>query len=123
MIPDFNNVYGEIHTPQGLQRALAAVQLLVGQDRAYIYRSGYNGAETLHVRTADAEFDSEPFGGTGHLISGGVAGSPEEVVVYIRSLSDALEKVGVEYRFEVYDERRLFAEVAHAPDQRNESAS
>src|SRR6516162_219644 len=48
MIPG-NNVYGEIIAPHGLETVLRAVEPLATGGRAYIYRSSYSGAETLHL--------------------------------------------------------------------------
>jgi hypothetical protein len=59
MIPEGNNVYGIITAPQGLEPVLRAVEQVVGEGRASIYRSQFNGSETLCLRSESADFESE----------------------------------------------------------------
>lgn len=104
MIPDGNNVYGHIVSSQGLQSALRAVKRLIGEDRAYIYKSQFNGAETLHFGTDSIQFDSTPLEEAGrHLLNGGVGGSLEDVVEFVEAMSRLFTEEGIEHRFEVYD--------------------
>jgi hypothetical protein len=111
MIPG-NNVYGEIIAPHGLETVLRAVEPLATGGRAYIYRSSYSGAETLHLVSDQVNFESDPLGAGEHLFNGGVGGSLDGVVDFVRALSDALHKAGIEHRFEVYDdEHNLVQEV------------
>lgn len=105
MIPDFNNVYGHIVVSNGLQPVLRVVNGLVGEGRAYIKKSQFNGAETLRIGTDNVNFESTPLEDAGrHLLSGGVGGSLEEVVEFVRALSRSLAQDGIEHRFEVYDD-------------------
>jgi hypothetical protein len=108
MLPEGNNVYGLIAAPQGLQPVLRAVERVVGGSRAYIKRSGCDGAETLHLRSDSADFESNHLdGGVQHLLSGGAGGSLEEVVAFVRALSESLSRSGIEHSFEVYDDQQL----------------
>jgi hypothetical protein len=112
MIPEGNNVYGIISAPQGLEPVLRAVEQVVGGGRAYIYRSQFNGSHTLRLRSESADFESDYLDdGVRHLFSGGVGGSLEEVVGFVRLLSGSLSRSGVEHSFEVYDDQQLFQRI------------
>src|SRR5687768_17562030 len=103
MMPERNNVWGILTAPQGMEPVLHAVEHLVARGRASIRRSGYNGAETLRLSTDQVDFESTPLeDGHQHLFSGGVAGSPEDVVAFIQALSNALHKAGIEHSFDPY---------------------
>ncbi len=105
MIPEGNNVYGIITAPQGLQPILRAVEQVAGSGRAYIYRSQFNGAETLHLRSESVNFKSDYLDdGIRHLFNGGVGGSLEEVLGFVRALSESLSRSGIEHSFEVYED-------------------
>lgn len=106
MLPDANNVYGHVVAPQGLAPVLAAVRPLSTGGRALLNTSGYDGTTTLHLETETLDLATTPLGGGRHLFNGGVAGTADEVVARVQSLSAALSAVGVEHGFEVYDESR-----------------
>lgn len=115
MIPDKSNVFGTITAPQGLQSVLRALGHLVVEGRAHVYRSQFNGAETLRLHLEWAEMESSPLdNGIQHLFNGGVGGSLEEVVGFIHALSDALQSGGIEHRFEIYDEDQQLVHVIPA---------
>lgn len=104
MVPDTNNVYGQLVALDGLRPVLRAVEATLGPGAASVYRSGYDRAETLRIRCDTAEFESIALpGGIEYLLNGAVGGSPEEVVLFLRRLSAALVEVRVEHSFEVYD--------------------
>src|ERR1700722_17243285 len=85
-MPDGNNVYGPVIAPQGLQPILRAMMPLVGEKRAYIYRSQFIGAVTLTISTDTADFGSTLLEyGSRHLLNGGCAGVLDDVVVFVRS--------------------------------------
>ncbi len=44
-----------------------------------------------------------PLDKTSHLFSGGVTGTPDRVVAFVRAMSEALTVAGVEHTFEVCD--------------------
>jgi hypothetical protein len=105
MIPEANNVYSIITAPEGMEPVLRAIKGLAAGGRASIYQSGYNGAETLRLRSDRVDFESVPLeDGVQHLFNGGVGGSLEEVVDFVRALSEALHQARIEHRFEIYDE-------------------
>lgn len=108
MIPKGNNVYGVITAAQGLEPALRAIEQMVTGGQAYIYRSQFNGAETLRLRSVTADFDSDHLcDGVQHSFNGGVDGSLEEVIHFVRRLSELLSRSGIEHSFEVYDDQQL----------------
>ena len=108
MIPEGNNVYGIITAPQGLEPVLRAIEQVVGGGRASIYRSQFNGSETLRLRSESADFESDPLDdGVQHLFNGGVGGSLEKVVAFVRALSESLSRSGIEHSFEVYEGQQL----------------
>jgi hypothetical protein len=107
MTSEGNNVYGLITAPQGLQPVLRAVEQAISGGRVYIKRSGFNGAETLRIRSESADFETDSLGGEEHLFNGGVGGSLEEVVAFVRALSESLSRSGIEHSFEVYDDQQL----------------
>jgi hypothetical protein len=112
MIPEGNNVYGEMTAPQGLEPILRAVEEVVGVSQAHIYRSQFNGAETLPIRSDSAIFKSDRLGdGIEHLFNGAVGGSLEEVVDFVRALSATLSRSGIVHSFEVYDDQQLVREI------------
>lgn len=106
MPPDGNNVYGRVVTTTGLGPVLRAVQRIVGEGRAFIHTSQFDGAETLHFATDDADFESTPLGDGSHLLNGGVGGTPDEAVAFVRALSQAFAEAGTDHRFEVYDDQQ-----------------
>lgn len=104
---DTNNVYGIIMAPEGLEPSLQAIKHLVPGGRASIYRSGYNGAETLRLCSQRVEFESDPLeDGVQHLFDGGVSGSLEEIVEFVQQLSKSLQTAGTKRHFEVYDAKQ-----------------
>jgi hypothetical protein len=107
MIPDCNNVHGLMTARHSLTPVLGAVERLVGSGgRATHYRSGFDGAKSLEFVTESAEFASAPLGGGEHLLNGGVGGTLEDVLAFVRALSGVLSEAEVEHRFEVSDDRR-----------------
>jgi hypothetical protein len=108
MIREGNNVYGIVTAPQGLEHVLRAVEQVVGGGRASIYRSHFNGSETLRLRSESADFESDHLDdGVQHLFSGSVDGSLEEVVALVLLLSESLSRSGIEHSFEVHDDQQL----------------
>ncbi len=111
--PGSNNVYGLIAPASNdLRPLLEVLRPLADGGKLYIYKSGFNGAETLHLRTESADLESEPLEETGvHLFNGGIAGTPQEVAAYVCRVAELLSSVGTEYALEVYDsEQNLHAE-------------
>jgi hypothetical protein len=114
-MPDGNNVYGQIVSPDGLQPILRAARRLVGDGRASIYKAQFNGAETLRFTTETVDFESIPLKqGDRHLLNGGITGDSSEVVSFVEAMSRLLQEAGIEHSFEVYDaEKNLVRTVPH----------
>ena len=68
--------------------------------------SGYDGSETLHLRIPTADFLTTPLEDGSHLFSGGVGGTPQELLGFVQAMSGALAAAGIEHTFEVYDAGR-----------------
>ncbi len=108
---EVDNVYGVITAEQGVRHVLRAVEHLFAGGRTSVNRSSDHGAETLRLRSDQAEFESEPLAdGVQHLFNGTVGGPLEQVLGFVRSLSEALRTAGIEHRFEVYDENQDLAQ-------------
>lgn len=109
MMPDGNNVSGIITAPDGLEPVLRAVAPSVTDGRVWIYRSQFNGAETLRLQSESVDFESTPLGEVQqHLFNGGVAGTLDEVCSFICQLSYSLFQAGIEHSFEIYDDQQQF---------------
>jgi hypothetical protein len=113
MLPDRNNVYGEIRAARGLKPVLETIAELVGdRGRASVRRSGYDGSETLEFENESVDFESTPAGVRAeHLLTGGVGGTIEDVLAFVGALSAALSEVGVAHRLEVYDDQHKLVRV------------
>ena len=110
--PDGNNVYGIVCAPGGLKAILSIAQSLVGNDLASIYVSGYDGAATLRFSSDECDFESTPLGQNDeHLLNGGVAGCSDNVVEFVRVLSERLTQAAIANRFEVYDDDGVLLKV------------
>ena len=111
MIPAGNNVYGVLKPPVKLKVVLAGATSVHQWGKAHIYVSGYDGARTIHLRSESADFDSNPIGSGEHLFNGAVGGTPDEVIAFVKRLSEAFTERGVAHQLEVYDaDRQLVAE-------------
>jgi hypothetical protein len=96
-----NNVYSQIVAPHGLHPVLQCVIRLVGEGQASTYKSQFNGAETLHFSTDVLDFESIPLeDGSRHLLNGGVSGTLDDVVGFVRAMSKLFIEAGIEHRFE-----------------------
>jgi hypothetical protein len=104
MGPRHNNVYGQIVAPDGLRPVLRAVEAVAGPGCASAYRDRASDTERLRLRSDTADLESLPLpGGMEHLFNGAVAGSTESVLAFVRALSGALTKEGIDHNFEVLD--------------------
>ncbi len=105
-LPDFNNVYGQLYGLDGLAIVRDVATAVSGIEKVSIYVSGFDGAETLTIAGERIDFESQSLGASQHLLNGGVAGTVDEVIRFVRSLSRALTDAGVEHSFEVYNEEQ-----------------
>ena len=95
---------GYVVAPMGLQSVLQAVRRITAGCKADIYRSHFNGAETLHFSTASADFETTPLDyRTRHLLNGGASGNLQEVVALSKPCPKCLPRAGIEHSFEVYN--------------------
>ena len=102
--PDYDNVYGHVVAPNGLQPILDVVRRLIGECRASIKTSQFNGAETLRFSTDAVDFESTPLkDGSQHLLNGGVGGDLSDVLAFVKTMSRLLTEASIEHSFEVYD--------------------
>jgi hypothetical protein len=112
MIPDGNDVYGQVTAPMGLELVLQAVRRVTGEGKGHLYRSQFSGATTLRFSTENVDFESTPLDdGRQHLFNGAVGGSLVHVTTFARSLSAMLADLGIENRFEVYDDENNLVQV------------
>ena len=104
----FNNVYGEVVAPDGLQPVRLAAEAALGPGTASVFRSKAGGAETLRIRTDAADLESLPLpGGIEHLLNGAVSGTADEVAAWAEAVSAALAEAGIEHQFNVHDGTRV----------------
>ena len=107
-IPRTNNVYGQLVAPGGLQPVLVAIEALLGPGCASLFHTRAGAGETLRIRSDTSDFESLPLpGGMEYLLNGAVAGSVDEVMVFVRALSAQLTESNIEHTFEVHDGRRV----------------
>lgn len=102
-VPDGNNVYA-ILAVHGLAKVGKAARRACGPEAVSLYRSGYDGTDTLRIRTASADFETTHLGDDEYLLSGGVGGFVGEVKAFVCRLSESLAAEGVTHQFEVYDD-------------------
>jgi hypothetical protein len=104
MIPDSNNVYGQIEAPNGLEPIRFALASWLGSSAVSIYKSSYDGSESIRLRTTRAEFASTPLKNGCHLLNGCVEGNLTTIESFIANLSRHLEWIGVKHSFEIHDD-------------------
>lgn len=105
--PDSNNVYGHVACDGRLPELAQLLRTFLGvsTNEVSIKTSQFDGAQTLRLRTANAEFDAY-LAGTDRkfLFNGTVAGNAEEVRSFVSELHRALVDSGFQPRLEVYDD-------------------
>lgn len=80
----------------------------------YVYKSQFDGSETLNVRTEEYEFEARKAKEEKTwLLNGSVAGERDDILTAIKLLSSQLHWAGYETKFEIYD--REFNCVAEYP--------
>jgi len=112
MMPEGNNVCGILTAPDGLVPVLRAIEATVTDGRVWIYRSQFNGAETLRLQSESVDFESTPLNeGHQHLFNGGVAGTLDEVCSVVCQLSFVLSEAGIEHSFEISNDQQLLRRI------------
>ncbi|QDV15471.1 hypothetical protein Pan153_00850 [Gimesia panareensis] len=110
-IPDSNNVYGCITSLDGLAFVRDAVNKLEEVNEACISVSGYDGSESLILRSDLIDFESEPLENGQHLLNGAIAGTINEIISFVSKLSHTLSEAGIEHHFEIYNAEELVKEI------------
>jgi hypothetical protein len=117
-LPAASNVFGYLGSSIGLGPVAAALcsRLGMSPDEVKVYRSGFNGAETLRVETSSCSLEAHPaqLADTWHF-NGAVAGAPHEIFATLLPIALQLTWAGFSARFEIYDESFEF--VAECPGE------
>ena len=107
MLPDANNVFGEIIAPCGLVPVRRAIEQAFEGVRTSVYRSQYDGSESLRLQADCFELESTPDSGCQHFFNGAVGGSPDDIAEFATRLAATLEAAGVSSVFEIYDDQQV----------------
>ncbi|WP_289535851.1 hypothetical protein [Pseudomonas sp. SO81] len=116
-IPESNNVYGLLTCPESLEEPARVLRqtLALGSDDVVVKKSQFDGAQSLVFSAAQADFKA--YGATEegeYLFNGAVAGTAEEVCLFVQELHSALTQAGYRIRFEVYDAQQNCIAEFHA---------
>ncbi|MEL6438127.1 MAG: hypothetical protein AAFQ80_02555 [Cyanobacteria bacterium J06621_8] len=110
-LPITNNVYGFLYSKVGLRDVAKVLQdfLELSEKQAYIYKSQFDGNETLKIRTEAYEFETQSLEEEDKwLFNGAVAGDIDSIKVILKEICDTLKIKGYEANFEIYDENCEF---------------
>ncbi|MEL4895770.1 hypothetical protein [Crocosphaera sp. Alani8] len=110
-LPITNNVYGCLYSKVGLRDVAKVLRDFLGlsEKQAYIYKSQFDGNETLKIRTKAYEFETQNLKeGDKWLFNGAVAGDIDLIKATLREICDSLKFKGYEANFEIYDENFEF---------------
>lgn len=110
-LPITNNVYGFLYSKIGLKDAATVLRNYLGlsEKQAYIYKSQYDGDETLKIRTEAYEFETQSLKEEDTwLFNGAVAGDIDSIKATLKEICDPLKFKGYEANFEIYDENFEF---------------
>lgn len=106
-LPSPNNVYGFLFSRTSLEKVAEVLRSRLGltKTEVYVYRSGFDGSETLKVRTEAYEFETQKAKENNTwLFSGSVAGNLDEILTVLKLLSSHLRWAGYDTKFEIYDQ-------------------
>jgi hypothetical protein len=107
VLPPVNNVYGYLYSKTGLQEVAKLLRSHLGltEEEILIYKSRFDGNETLKIRLKACEFETQSLKeGNKWLFNGAVAGDIDSIEATLKTLSDPLHWAGYETSFEIYDE-------------------
>ena len=110
-LPIANNVYGFLYSKIGLRDAAKVLRNCLGlsEKQAYIYKSQFDGDETLKIRTEVYEFETQSLKeGDKWLFNGAVAGDIDSIKAILKEICAPLKFKGYEANFEIYDENFEF---------------
>lgn len=110
-LPITNNVYGFLYSKTGLRNAAKVFRDYLGlsEKQAYIYKSQFDGNETLKIRTEAYEFETQSLKeGDKWLFNGAVAGDIDSIKALLKEICDPLNAKGYKANFEIYDKNFEF---------------
>lgn len=106
-LPPANNVYGYLYSKTGLPDVAKVLRNYLGlsEKQIYIYRSQFNGNETLKIKMETCELETQSLKeGDKWLFNGAVAGDINSIKATLKEICDPLRLKGYETNFEIYDE-------------------
>jgi hypothetical protein len=106
-LPDTNNVYGHFSSHANLEKLAAILRrrLFFDEDEVTVYKSSFDGCQTIRITNQIAEFESTKFDNEGtYSLNGAVAGSEKEIFDFVSNLFTVLKQHGYNPVFEIYDE-------------------
>ncbi len=106
-LPPANNVYGYLYSKKGLRDVAKVLRNYLGlsEKQIFIYRSQFDGNETLKIRMEMCELETQSLKeGDKWLFNGAVAGDIESIKATLKEIYDPLRRKGYETNFEIYDE-------------------
>lgn len=105
-LPSPNNVYGSLISTTSLEKVADILRSHLGLTKleASVYKSQFDRQETLQIRTAGYEFDTQKIAEENTwLLNGSVAGDLAEILIVLKYLSDPLNRSDYQTKFEVCD--------------------
>lgn len=105
-LPDSNNVYSTIAAPVNIALAEHVLKTQFPDAKVWTYRSGYNGATTIHVESDEADFEGYPTSdeeSPDYLFNGVLAGEDSQVIAKVESILKSFENAGFTMTIEAYD--------------------
>jgi hypothetical protein len=106
-LPPANNVYGYLYSKTGLRDVAKLLRNHLGlsEQQIYIYKSQFDGNETLMIKTETCELETQSLKeGDKWLFNGAVAGDIDSIKSTLKEICDPLRHKGYETKFEIYDE-------------------
>ena len=106
-IPEHNNVYGRLECVGRIEELTELVRnhLALTASDIWLKKSHFDGAETIVIRSNNADFNAYTGKADGELLfNGAVAGNDQEVQKFVQELHRALKTAGFRPRFEIYGE-------------------
>ncbi len=110
-LPPFNNIYGYIHSHKSLIEIAKIFRNHLGllEQQVYIYKSQFDGDETLNIRMETYDFETQSLPeGNKWLFNDAVAGDIKSIKAILKQLSEPLIREKYEITFEIYDDNFEF---------------
>lgn len=107
----YNNVYGILFCNSSLKKPYKILRDRLGLTEAevYLYKSQFDGAESLKVRTDIYDLETDKTDrDSEYLLNGEVAGETAEVITRIKEIADVLNLNNYRCHFEIYDDNSEF---------------